>query len=226
MDMFSRNIKFWGEKKQAILKDSSILIVGMGGLGCTVAESLARAGIGKLILVDHDIITETNLNRQILFDQSDIGKTKVITAKRKLLRINNKIEIIAIEKNIESTNDISEMDFNFCGIADCLDNYKSRFILNDVMNDDQFLVHGGVKSDFGQITTIKNGVTQDLRKIFGNYKNEIEPGTIPQTVITIGSLMAHEICNNIFDKPQLLNKMLIVELSDFSMFKIDLKREH
>ena len=102
MDMFSRNIKFWGEKKQAILKDSSILIAGMGGLGCTVAENLVRAGIGKLILVDNDIITETNLNRQILFDQIDIGKSKVITAKKKLLRINSKIEIMSLEKKIES----------------------------------------------------------------------------------------------------------------------------
>ena len=73
MDMFSRNIKLWGEKKQAILKESSILIAGMGGLGCTVAENLARAGIGKLILLDHDIITETNLNRQILITDADEG---------------------------------------------------------------------------------------------------------------------------------------------------------
>ncbi len=224
MDMFSRNIKFWGEKKQAILKDSSILIAGMGGLGCTVAENLVRAGIGKLILVDHDIITETNLNRQILFDKQDIRKSKVITAKRKLLRINSDIDIIAFEKKIDNINDFSDIDINFCGIADCLDNYKSRFLLNDALNDDQFLVHGGVKNDFGQITTVKNGVTQTLRQILGIIKDEIEPGIIPQTVIAIGSLMAHEICNNIFGKPKLLNKMLIVELSDFSMFKVDLKR--
>ena len=224
MDMFSRNIKFWGEKKQAILKDSSILIAGMGGLGCTVAENLVRAGIGKLILVDNDIITETNLNRQILFNQIDIGKSKVITAKKKLLRINSKIEIMSLEKKIESTNDISKIETSFCGIVDCLDNYKSRFLLNDALKDDQFLVHGGVKNDFGQITTVKNGITQSLRQIFENYKDEVEPGIIPQTVITLGSLMAQEIINNLFGKPQLLNKLLIIELSDFSMFKIDLKK--
>ncbi len=223
MDQFARNIKFWGEEKQALLKESSILIAGMGGLGCTVAENLVRAGIGQLILVDNDIVTETNLNRQILFNQLDIGKSKVIIAQKKLLRINNEIEIITIDRKIESINDFTEIKSNFCGIADCLDNYKSRFILNDVLKDNQFMVHGGVKNDFGQITTIKNGITQNLRQIFGDQKDEIEPGIIPQTVITIGSLMTQEIINNLFGKPQLLNKMLILELSDFSMFKVEMK---
>jgi len=224
MDLFSRNIKFWGAEKQALLKESSILIAGVGGLGCTVAENLVRAGIGKLILVDNDIVTETNLNRQILFDRFDIGKSKVITAQKKLLRINNEIEIIAIDKKIESIEDIRAINTDYCGIADCLDNYESRFILNDALKNDQFLVHGGVKNDFGQITTIKNGITQNLKQIFGDQKDEIEPAVIPQTVITIGSLMAQEIINNIFGKPQLINKLLIVELSDFSMFKVEMKK--
>ncbi len=222
MDMFGRNIKFWGEKKQAILKDSSILIAGMGGLGCTVAENLVRAGIGKLILLDHDIITKTNLNRQILFDQTDIGKPKVKVTKLKLKAINPELEVEVFENDVSELANLHLPPLN--GIADCLDNHESRFILNDTLLDDQFLVHGGVKNDFGQITTIKNVITQSLKQIFGDYKNEVEPGIIPQTVITIGSIMAHEIINNIFGKPQLLNKLLIVELSDFSMFKIDLKK--
>jgi len=224
MDLFSRNIKFWGAEKQALLKESSILIAGVGGLGCTVAENLVRAGIGKLILLDNDTVTKTNLNRQILFDRFDIGKSKVITAQKKLLRINNEIEIIAIDKKIESIEDIRAINTDYCGIADCLDNYESRFILNDALKNDQFLVHGGVKNDFGQITTIKNGITQNLKQIFGDQKDEIEPAVIPQTVITIGSLMAQEIINNIFGKPQLINKLLIVELSDFSMFKVEMKK--
>lgn len=69
-----------------------------------------------------------------------------------------------------------------------------------------------------------NGITQSLKQIFGDYKDDIEPGIIPQTVITIGSLMAHEIINNLFDKPQLLNKLLIIELSDFSMFKVEIEK--
>ena len=220
MDIFSRNIKFWGDKKQALLKESSILIAGLGGLGCTVAENLVRAGIGKLILVDNDKITITNLNRQILFDQTGIGKSKVEIAKQKLKAINPELEVKVFEEDVSELANLHLPRFD--GIADCFDNYLSRFILNDALLDDQFLVHGGVKNDFGQITTIKNRITQNLRQIFENYKDEVESGIIPQTVITIGSLMAYEIINNIFNKPQLLNKLLIVELSDFSIFKIEI----
>ena len=224
MDMFSRNIKFWGERKQVLLKESSILIAGMGGLGCTVAEVLARAGIGKLILIDNDVVESSNLNRQILFDQNDIGKPQVEIAKHKLQEINPVLEVEVFQQDISDLKN-SHLPY-FDGIVDCLDNYRSRFILNDALKDNQFLVHGGVKNDFGQITTIKNGITQSLKQIFGNYKDETEPGIIPQTVITIGSLMAHEIINNLFDKPQLLNKLLIIELSDFSVFKVELKKRN
>ena len=75
--IFMRNIQFWGEEKQKILAESSILIAGIGGLGCTVADILTRAGIGKLIIIDYGIIEASNLNRQILFEVSDIGKPKV-----------------------------------------------------------------------------------------------------------------------------------------------------
>lgn len=220
MDIFSRNIKFWGDEKQKILANSSILIAGVGGLGCAVAENLIRAGIGKLILVDNDKIEISNLNRQILFDQNDIGKPKVEIAKQKLKAINPELEVKVFQKDVSELVDLHLPHFN--GIADCLDNYYSRFILNDALKDYQFLVHGGVKNDFGQITTIMNGITQSLKQIFGDYKDDIEPGIIPQTVITIGSLMAHEIINNLFDKSQLLNKLLIIELSDFSMFKVEI----
>ena len=202
MDIFSRNIKFWGEKKQKILADSSILIAGVGGLGCAVAEVLTRAGIGKLILVDNDEVEVSNLNRQILFDQTDIGKSKVKVAEQKLKLINPELEVKIFEKDVSELVNLHLPHFN--GIADCLDNYESRFILNDALLDDQFLVHGGVKNDFGQITTIKIGITQSLKQIFGEQKDEVEPGIIPQTVITIGSLMAHEMTHvaqaNLFGK--------------------------
>ncbi len=222
MDIFSRNTKFWGDEKQKILANSSILIAGVGGLGCAVAEILVRAGIGKLILIDNDIIEISNLNRQILFDQNDIGKPKVDVAKYKLKAINPELKVEVSKKDVSELTNLHLPHFE--GIADCLDNYESRFILNDALKDNQFLVHGGVKNDFGQITTIKNEVTQDLKQIFGEQNDEVEPGIIPQTVITIGSLITHEIINNLFDKPLLLNKLLIVELSDFSVFKINLKK--
>ncbi len=220
--MFQRNIQFWGEVKQEILSDSSVLIAGMGGLGCTVAEILTRAGIGKLILIDNEIIEASNLNRQILFDVSDIGKPKVDVANRKLQAINPELKVEVIQKNITDLNQPPLPHFH--GIADCLDNFAARFELERLLKPKHFLVHGGVQNDFGQITTIKLDETQTLKEIYPGLHLPVSIPIVPQTVMAIGSLMTQEIINNLFAKPQLLTKMLILELADFSMFKVEIKR--
>ena len=220
--IFQRNIQFWGEKKQKILADSSILIAGVGGLGCTVAEILTRTGVGKLILIDNGIITASNLNRQILFDVSDIGKPKVDIAKQKLRGINPELEVEIFQQDI---SDLKELHLpHFTGIADCLDNFTARFELEKLMQPEHFLVHGGVQNDFGQITTIKTGVTQTLKEIYPGTHIPVSVPIIPQTVTAVGSLMTQEIINNLFGIPQLLNKILILELADFSMFKVEIIR--
>ncbi|MCF7792446.1 MAG: HesA/MoeB/ThiF family protein [Candidatus Cloacimonetes bacterium] len=221
-EIFQKNIQFWGEENQQKIADASILIAGVGGLGCVVAEGLTRAGIGKLILVDNGIVEASNLNRQILFDQSHIGKVKVQVAKQKLQAINPKLEIEILQNSIMDLKNILLSHYD--GIADCLDNFASRFELEKLLTPDHFLVHGGVQNDFGQIITIKPGKTQTLRHIYPGSHIPISTSIVPQTVIIIGSLIVQEIINNIFDKPQLLNKMLIIELADFSMFKVALTK--
>ena len=222
-EILTRNILFYGKEKQEIISKSSLLIAGMGGLGCTAADILVRSGIGKLVLVDDDIVQETDLNREILYDQNDIGKQKVQVARNKLKAISDHTEIISLQMKITESNLFQLKKYRFNGIADCLDNFKSRFILEKVIQKDQFIVHGGVEENFGQITTIIPDKTQSLKEIYPNMKgkNSTIP-IIPTTVQTIGSLMAQEILNNLFRKPQLLNKMLILELVDFSMFKVEI----
>ena len=222
-EIFQQNIQFWGEEKQKILSDSSVLIAGMGGLGCAAAEILTRAGIGKLILIDNGIVEASNLNRQILFDVCDIGNPKVDVAKRKLQAINPELKVETIQTDII---DLKQAHLpHFTGIADCLDNFATRFKLEKLMQSHQFLVHGGVKNDFGQITTIKIGVTQTLKEIYPGVHIPVTVPIIPQTATAIGSLMVQEIINNLFDKPQLINKMLILELVDFSMFKVKIGKQ-
>jgi len=220
-EMFQRNIQFWGEDKQQILRKSSILIAGVGGLGCVVAEILTRAGIGKLILVDNDTVEISNLNRQILFAQTDLGKPKVEVAKQKLQAINPIPEVTIFQNSVDDLKDLPLP--HFTGIADCLDNFAARFELEKLIKQIHFLVHGGVQNDFGQITTIKLGKTQTLSEIYPGAHIPVSVPIVPQNVLAIGSLMAQEIINNLFYKPQLLNKMLILELADFSMFKVELK---
>jgi molybdopterin-synthase adenylyltransferase len=221
-EMFQRNIQFWGDEKQQILVESSILIAGIGGLGCVVADGLTRAGIGKLILVDNDEVEISNLNRQILYNQNDIGKPKIEIAKQKLQAINPDLRIEALHKDILELKNLPLP--HFAGIADCLDNFAARIELEKLMQQTHFMVHCGVQNDFGQVTTIKPNKTQTLKEIYPGIHIPVSVPIVPQTVLSIGSLMVQEIINNLFDKPQLLNKMLILELADFSMFKVKINK--
>ena len=94
-------VDFDGQEK---LKASRVLIVGAGGLGCAVSQYLASAGVGKIILVDFDTISLSNLQRQILYTDADIGKPKAEVAKMRLQAINPNIEVQAVEKNVMMRN--------------------------------------------------------------------------------------------------------------------------
>ena len=107
------------------LKDKNVLIVGVGGLGCTVANLLARVGV-NLILVDYDVVSASNLERQILYDKNDLSKKKVRVAQTKLEQFTN-IKIIGdniIENNIRK---IITKDIDL--VIDCTDNVKTRLLL-------------------------------------------------------------------------------------------------
>ncbi len=220
-NIFQKNIDFWGNDIQNILRKSSVLIAGCGGLGSVVSENLVRSGIGKLILLDFDKVNKSNLNRQFLFDVDDIGFSKTVITQKKLEKINPFCEIQSINEKLTAKTDLSFL--NFDGIADCFDNFESRFLLEKFLSEYKFLVHGGVSMDFGQVTTIIKNKTKKLSEIFGKIKSNDENGITPQIVNIIGSIMANEIINNLLKKPQLLNKILIFESNDFSLEFISLK---
>ena len=120
-----------GKKGQKKLRKSAVAVVGLGALGSVSAELLARAGIGKLVLIDRDIVELSNLQRQTLFDESDVGKPKALAAKEKLNKINNEVEfdIFVDDLNFENINKILNGKINL--ILDCTDNLETRFLIND-----------------------------------------------------------------------------------------------
>lgn len=224
--VFARNLLAWGPEKQQQLADACILVAGVGGLGCTVAELLVRAGVGKLILLDAGIVDEPDLNRQILYASDDLGNVKVEVAAQKLSGIHQHTTITPINRRLEDDPSLfdSLWQHKFIGIADCFDNFSSRFVLEQLLKDDIFLVHGGVQNDYGQITTIQSGITKPLKALFPNVEDAMSPLPVcPQIVVCVASMMTHEVLNAIWGTPQLLNTFLIVELSDFSFSKIQLQ---
>lgn len=128
-ERYSRQIAYLGEAAQEKLRKSSVCIIGCGGLGSCAAELLARTGIGTIKLVDKDIVELSNLQRQHLYNEGDLGIPKVVALGRHLKKINSEIRIIPVWKSLDAENAsgiISDCDL----VLDGLDNMESRFILN------------------------------------------------------------------------------------------------
>lgn len=153
-----------GKKGQKRLAKSTVAIVGMGALGSNSAELLARAGIGSLILIDRDIVELSNLQRQRLFDENDIGKPKALAAKKHLGKINSeiKIDFFIDDLNFENINRILIARIDL--ILDCTDNLETRFLINDfsVKNNLSFIYSSAVGSK-GYVFDIIPGKTACLR---------------------------------------------------------------
>lgn len=118
-----------GEENIKKLNSSTVAIFGCGGVGSYAVEALARAGIGKIVLIDSDIVDETNINRQLIADTSTVGKNKVDVEKERILRINPKAEVITYNTffNEESSKELINEEYNY--IIDAIDSVKSKILL-------------------------------------------------------------------------------------------------
>ena len=132
LDRYSRqiilkNIGISGQKK---ISSSKVFIVGAGGLGCPVADLLCRAGVGEIGIIDFDRVSLSNLNRQTLFNTSDVNKFKVEVLKKKLKKINPEIKINIFKKKIDKKN-IDNLILKYQIVIDATDNFETKFLLNE-----------------------------------------------------------------------------------------------
>ena len=165
---YSRQILFpaFGEEGQRKLRKAHVLIAGVGGLGSPASIYLACAGIGKLTLVDSDAVELSNLNRQILHGEADIGEKKVISAARKLSTLNSTVEINPCAVRI-TPEGMPGLLHGVNLVIDCLDNMETRFILNQgCVQAGMPFIHGGIDGMIGEITTIIPGQTPCFACIF------------------------------------------------------------
>jgi len=138
-----------GQKK---LKNASVLIVGLGGLGSPAALYLAAAGVGKLGLLENDVVDATNLQRQVIHSTNDIGRKKLLSAEEKMTALNTHVEVVSYEERLSSENALhifSEYDV----VVDCTDNFPTRYLINDacaLLNKPN--VYGSVYRFEGQVS--------------------------------------------------------------------------
>ena len=215
-----------GPEGQRKLKKASVLIIGIGGLGSSVIQYLNAAGVGKIGIVDYDKVELSNLNRQLIYKDSDIGRSKVDVAKNYISELNSftKIEIFEMridEKNLP--NIIGDYDI----LADCTDNLETRLSINDVCTKfKKKSVVSAVGGFFGQIASFDskdddlnnpNKTYRDLMKHQSFEEDSCDNiGTIGSVVGAIGAMQATEIIKLIIgSKENLINKLLIFDFITF-----------
>ncbi len=189
---YDRHKSIIGEEGFRRLRGSTVLIVGVGGLGSVASYYLAGAGVGKLILVDKDTVDITNLNRQILYTEEDVGKPKVIAARKRLLLFNKEVIVEAY--------DISVFDSGFEPlvkksdvIVDGLDNWEARLRVNELaVRHGKPFVHAAVEEWYGQLLTVLPGKGPCLNCLFQGVMKKQVPRVIPSLPGVVGSLEASE----------------------------------
>ncbi|OWZ82253.1 molybdopterin-synthase adenylyltransferase MoeB [Pasteurella multocida] len=182
---------------QETLKQSKMLIVGLGGLGCAASQYLATAGVGHLTLLDFDTVSLSNLQRQVLHDDSRLTMPKVDSAKLSLQRLNPHIQIDTINAKL-STEKLAEIIPHFDVILDCTDNVEIRNQLDQVCQQAKVpLVSGAAIRLEGQVTVFtyqENTPTyRTLSQLFGeNTLSCVEAGVLAPIVGIVGSIQALE----------------------------------
>jgi adenylyltransferase/sulfurtransferase len=210
LERYRRQMMLFGTDGQEKLKRSSIVIAGAGGLGSPVALYLAAAGVGTITIVDNDVVEQSNLNRQILHNDRDIGKKKVDSAAETLLAINPDITVWAIHTTIDTAN-AGSLVGTADGIVDAMDNFPTRYLLNDVaITKDIPLFHGAIRGFYGQATTIIPKKSACLRCIFPKApQNDVFP-VVGVTPGVIGAVQATEVIKYLLGTGKLLTDRLFI----------------
>jgi len=210
LERYNRQIRIFGEEGQEKLKNAKVFIAGAGGLGSPISIYLAVAGVGRIRMVDHDTIELSNLNRQILHWNKDIGERKAESAEEKLKEINPDVEVEVTSETIAENNAfelVNDADL----IIDAMDNFPTRYLLNKtaVAKNIPFF-HGAIYGFEGQVTTIIPGKTACLRCIFPEAP---QPETFPVIGVTpgiIGLIQATEVIKYIMGIGELLAGILLI----------------
>ena len=236
IERFSRQLvlKNIGANGQKKILSTKILIVGVGGLGCPAAESLVRAGIGTIGLIDNDIVNLSNIHRQSLFNSKDIKKSKVIVAAKKLREINPNTKINIYKSRLTKKN-IKNIIKNYEIIIDGSDNFKTKFLINDYcIKLKKKLITGAISKFDGHVFTFdfRDKKTASLKNFYQEKKISDDifncefDGVLGTTASIVGTTQANEALKMIMKIGQnLKNQILIIDLLNLNFRKVKFKKK-
>ena len=214
----------WGAVGQERLKNATVFVAGAGGLGSPVIIYLAVAGVGRLRICDFGKLELSNLNRQILHDHQAIDKYKALNAKDALKKINPYIEVEVSTDKIDE-NSIARLAGDASVIVDCMDNFPTRYVLNEfAVKNKRVFVHGSIWGLEGRVTTIRAPQTACFQCIFPDSPpKELFP-VLGVTPGVIGCLQAMEVIKYITGTGEnLYNRLLVFDGKDMSFQTIKLR---
>ena len=214
----------FGRDGQKKLSEAKVLIVGVGGLGSPVAMYLASAGIGKLGLIDADVVDATNLQRQIIHSESSVGVEKVVSAKKRISELNSETEVVTYNYFFDKDNaDSIAKDYDF--IVDCADNNRTKFLINDVcIRLRKPFCHGSITEYSGRVFTHLPS-TACYRCLFDeNEEPPAKRGVLGASVGIIGSIQATEVIKYFTGIGELLtNSLLTLDVRTMKFMRLNMK---
>jgi adenylyltransferase/sulfurtransferase len=211
----------FGTSGQENLDRASVLVVGCGGLGCTIIQILARAGLGKLVLCDEDRVQLTDLHRQVCYDESHIGEYKAQAAAKMLGKINSQVTIAWHVAKVNRQN-IDKFADGVDLVIDATDNLATRNVINHyAVEAEKDWLYGGCREFAGTVMLVRPTAGACLSCVFGNIDeaNSAEPpGPIPiigSLPVLVGALQANEVIRYFAwpDRRDAASKLITVDLT-------------
>jgi len=230
IDRYSRQTLFHGikEEGQKKLAGSSIAIIGCGALGTVTATTLARAGVGRIRIVDRDFIEYHNLQRQVIFTEDDIKEQlpKAVAAARYLKKVNSGIDIEGIVADVNYSN-IERLVSGFDVIVDGLDNLETRFLINDISQKLHIpWVYGGAISAYGMLMTVVPGKTPCFRCVSDHPSGPSvgltcdTAGVIAPAPLVVGSLQSVEVIKLLTGNNDFQRGITYVDVWNYSLHNL------
>lgn len=232
-ERYARQIMLFGEEGQERLRKAKILLVGVGGLGSPIATYLVGAGIGTLGIIDDDVVSTSNLHRQVIYDEQAVGLPKPVSAKERLSKLNHEVNIITYCERL--TRDNADVIIrNYDMVVDGCDNYDTRYLIDDVCRQlNKPYIYGSIQGYSGHVAVFGAGKTpqyyndlfpKDFREGTKDKGNQhINKSVVGPTAAVVGSVEAMQVIHIVTQTGEpLINKLWIINLTTMKSSIIDL----